>query len=115
MPELSSQPCQVDESNFAALILDLWFNLCHQVDVFLEELDCVEPTELAAVVGRQQRPLEAGGAARQPALPRLLALAAASSAVIGLVDSPDKARAHQLPLQWGRSSSSCITRNHSTL
>ena len=60
--------------------------------MFLEELDCVEPTELAAVVGRQQQPLEVGGAARQPALPRLLAVAASSSAVIGLVDSPDKAR-----------------------
>ena len=63
-----------------------------QVDVFLEELDCVEPSQLAAVVGRQQPPLEAGGSARQPALPRLLAVAQASAAIIGLLDSPDKAR-----------------------
>jgi len=61
------------------------------VDVFLEELDCVEPSELAAVVGREQPPLEAGGTARHPALPRLLAVAQASAAVVGLLDSPDKA------------------------
>ncbi len=52
----------------------------------------MEPSELAAVVGREQPPLEAGGAARHPALPRLLAVAQASAAVVGLLDSPDKAR-----------------------
>ena len=66
--------------------------------MYIEELDAIDGRQLAAVVGRQQVPLSEGAAARHPQLARLRALAAASAAVIGLLDSPDRVRT--LPLGW---------------
>ena len=62
------------------------------MDVFLEELDSIEPGQLAAIVGCQQPPLSEGGSVRHPPLARLRALARASATVIGLLDSPDRVR-----------------------